>query len=101
HTTQLEKVSYFPKFQKRFVGGYSPDAAGYGTFEPIEQQSWGDEFDGSIRQFGQTGPNGEKLEMPYSYNEKGRRNYFATGDTNQTDLSYSAGDFYISAQNVS
>jgi TonB-linked SusC/RagA family outer membrane protein len=101
HTTQLEKISYLPKFQTRFGGGYTPDAMGYGTFEPIEQQSWGDEFDGSIRQFGQTGPNGEKLEMPYSYNKNGRRNFFNTGVTNQSDVSYSAGDFYISAQNVS
>ncbi len=101
HTTQLEKISYLPKFQGRFGGGYTPDALGYGTFEPIEQQSWGDEFDGSIRQFGQTGPNGEKLEMPYSYNKNGRRNFFATGVTNQSDISYSAGDFYLSAQNVS
>ena len=101
HTVQLEKISYLPKFQDRFGGGYSPDAAGFGTFEPIEQQSWGDAFDGSMRQFGQTGPNGEKLEMPYSYNKKGRRNFFATGVTNQSDISYAAGDFYISAQNVS
>lgn len=101
HTTQLEKISYMPKFQGRFGGGYSPDANGYGTFEPIEQQSWGDEFDGSIRQFGQTGPNGEKLEMPFSYNKNGRRNFFETGVTNQSDISYSAGDFYMSAQNVS
>lgn len=101
HTTQLEKISYLPKFQERFGGGYAPDASGYGTFEPIEQQSWGDAFDGSIRQFGQTGPTGEKLEMPYSYNKNGRRNFFNTGVTNQTDLSFSAGDFYLSAQNVS
>ncbi len=101
HTLQLEKISYMPKFQTRFGGGYAQDAFGNGTFEPIEQQSWGDEFDGSIRQFGQTGPNGEKLEMPYAYNKNGRRNFFATGITNQTDLSYSTGGFYISAQNVS
>lgn len=101
HTTLLEKVSYLPEFQERFGGGYAPDANGYGTFEPIEQQSWGDEFDGSIRQFGQTGPNGEKLEMPFSYNKNGRRNFFETGITNQSDVSYAAGDFYISAQNVS
>ena len=101
HTTQWEKVSYLPKFQKEFGGGYSQDAYGNGVWEAIEQQSWGDPFDGSIRQFGQTGPNGEKLEMPYSYNEDGRRNYFATGKTHQTDVSYSHGDFYISAQNVS
>jgi TonB-linked SusC/RagA family outer membrane protein len=100
HTTQFESVSYQPKFQEEFGGGYSPDALGYGTFEPIEQQSWGDRFDGSIRQFGQTGPNGEKLEMPYSYNKKGRTNFWATGVTNQTDVSLSAGEFYVSAQNV-
>ncbi len=102
HTTQLEKISYMPKFQKTFGSGYATDNMGYGTFEPIEQQSWGDPFDGSTRQMGQTGPNGEKLMLtPYSYVENGRKNFFNTGVTNQTDVSYSAGDFYISAQNVS
>lgn len=101
HTVQAERISYLPKFQERYGGGYNQDANGNGTFEPVEQQSWGPEFDGSIRQFGQTGPNGEKLEMPYSYNKNGRRNFFETGITNQSDVSYSTGDFYISAQNVS
>ena len=101
HTTQWEKVSYMPEFQHEFGGGYSQDAYGNGVWEPIEQQSWGPRFDGSIRQFGQTGPNGEKLEMPFAYNENGRRNFFATGRTHQTDVSYSHGDFYLSAQNVS
>lgn len=100
-TTQLERISYMPKFQKEFGSGYTPDALGYGVFEPIEQQSWGDRFDGSIRQMGQTGPNGEKLMLPYSYVEDGRKNFFNTGVTNQTDVSYAAGDFYLSAQNVS
>ena len=99
-TTQLESLSYLPKFQETFGSGYAPDALGYGTFEPIEQQSWGDRFDGSIRQFGQTGPNGEKLMLPYSYVKNGRKNFFNTGVTNQTDISYAAGDFYLSAQNV-
>ncbi len=101
HTTQFEKISYMPKFQERFGGGYSPDNMGYGTYEQIEQQSWGDEFDGSIRQIGQDGPNGEKYMVPYSYVKNGRRDFFNTGTTNQSDVSYSAGDFYISAQNVS
>lgn len=100
HSTQFESISYMPKFQTRYGSGYAPDAMGYGTFEPIEQQSWGDEFDGSIRQMGQDGPNGEKLMLPYSNVKNGRRNFFNTGVTNQTDVSYSAGDFYISAQNV-
>src|SRR5690606_40979689 len=54
----------------------------------------------SIRQMGQDGPNGEKLMLPYSYVKNGRRNFFNTGITNQTDISYSEGGFYISAQNV-
>lgn len=102
HNTQLERISYMPKFQETYGGGYSQDPiTGEGTFEPIEQQSWGPAFDGSIRQFGQTGPNGEKLEMPYAYKKNGRRNFFVTGVTHQSDVSYAAGDFYLSAQNVS
>jgi len=102
NTTQLEKIAYMPKFQDRFGSGYNQDPnTGQGTFTPYEQQSWGDEFDGSIRQMGQTGPNGEKLLLPYKYVPNGRRNFFETGMTNQTDVSYSTGDFYLSAQNVS
>jgi TonB-linked SusC/RagA family outer membrane protein len=98
--TQLEKIAYLPKFQTRYGSGYSQDANGDGFFDPIEQQSWGDEFNGEIRQMGQTGPNGEQLLLPYSYQPNGRRNFFETGVTSQTDVSYSAGDFYLSAQNV-
>ncbi len=100
HTVQAEKLAYFPKVQKRFGSGYSPDAAGFGTYEPIEQQSWGPEFDGATVQLGQDGPNGEKIMVPYSYVEDGRTSFFNTGMTNQTDISYSTDGFYISAQNV-
>jgi TonB-dependent SusC/RagA subfamily outer membrane receptor len=86
HTTQLEKISYMPDFQDRFGAGYSPDAMGYGTYEPIEQQSWGDEFDGSVRQVGQDGPNGERLMLPYSNIKNARRDFFNTGKTHQTLL---------------
>lgn len=100
NTTQLETISYLPKFQKNYGSGYDRDANGNGTYTPNEQQSWGDAFDGSIRQLGENGPNGEKLMVPYQYVKNGRRNFFNTGVTNQTDLSYSTGDFYLSAQNV-
>ena len=100
-TTQLEKIAYMPKFQDQFGGGYNQDPiTGDGTFTAYEQQSWGTRFDGSMRQFGQTGPNGEKLIMPYSYSTRGRINFFNTGVTNQTDASYAAEGFYLSAQNV-
>jgi len=101
HTFQAERLSYFPKVQKRFGSGYAPDpVTGFGTYEPIEQQSWGPEFDGSIVQIGQDGPNGEKLMVPYSYRERGRTGFFETGMTNQSDISYSTEGFYISGQNV-
>ncbi len=100
HTVQQERVSYMPKFQNRYGSGYSPDANGYGTYESIEQQSWGPEFDGSMVQIGQDGPNGEKYMVPYSYLKNERRNFYDVGITNQSDVSYAAGDFYVSAQNV-
>jgi TonB-linked SusC/RagA family outer membrane protein len=99
--TQFEQIAYLPNFQNRFGSGYDQDPnTGEGTFKSIEQQSWGSEFDGSIKQFGQTGPNGEKFMGTYDYKQNGRRNFFQTGITNQTDLSYSAENFYLSAQNV-
>ncbi|MBL7749594.1 MAG: TonB-dependent receptor plug domain-containing protein, partial [Chitinophagaceae bacterium] len=101
HTVQQERISYMPKFQERFGSGYSPDPlTGYGTYESIEQQSWGPEFDGSLVQIGQDGPNGEKYMVPYQYLKNERRNFYDVGTTNQSDVSYSAGDFYVSAQNV-
>ncbi|HZH96894.1 MAG TPA: TonB-dependent receptor plug domain-containing protein, partial [Flavisolibacter sp.] len=101
HTVQTERVAFLPEFQTRFGSGYAPDAAGFGTYEPIEQQSWGPEFNGEMVQIGQDGPNGEKLMVPYSNIKNGRKRFFETGITNQTDVSFSTGDFYISAQNVS
>lgn len=100
HSIQFEQIAYLPRFQTTYGSGFAQDANGNGTFNPIEQQSYGDPFDGSIRQFGQTGPNGEKLMLPYTYQANGRKSFFNTGTTNQTDISYSAGDFFLSAQNA-
>ena len=52
HTVQVEEVAYMPKFQKRFGSGSSVDVNGIGVYDPIENQGYGDEFDGSIRQIG-------------------------------------------------
>ncbi|RYY59523.1 MAG: SusC/RagA family TonB-linked outer membrane protein [Chitinophagaceae bacterium] len=101
HNFQIETLAFMPKFQKQFGSGYSnDDRTGYGTYDSVEQQSWGDRFDGSMRALGEPGPNGEKMVIPYSYDKKGRSSYFVNGFTQQTDLSYSAGDFYLSVQNV-
>ncbi|NOT51534.1 MAG: SusC/RagA family TonB-linked outer membrane protein [Chitinophagaceae bacterium] len=100
HTVQVEKVSYMPEFQTQFGSGSSVDAFGYGVYDPIENQCYGDEFDGSIRQIGRDGPGGEKYTVPYSALPDEKKKFWNTGLTNQTDLSFSTGDFYLSVQNV-
>jgi TonB-linked SusC/RagA family outer membrane protein len=101
-STQFESISYMPKFQKRWGAGYDQDPnTGEGTYSAFEQQSWGDEFDGSIRILGEAGPNGEIQKQAYSYIPGERRRFFDVGVTNQTDVSFSTGDFYLSGQNVS
>ena len=89
-----------PQFQNRWGSGYAQDGNGNGTYEPHEQQSWGDEFDGSIRQLGDPGPNGEIYTQKYAYLQGERRRFYDVGTTNQTDVSFSTGDFYLSGQNV-
>lgn len=100
HTVQIEKVSYMPEFQTQFGSGSSVDAFGYGQYDPIENQCYGDEFDGSIRQIGRDGPNGEQYLTEYIARPKEKLKFWNTGVTNQTDVSFSTGDFYLSVQNV-
>ncbi len=100
HTTQLETVSFLPKLQTRFGGGSSIDANGYGVYDPIENQGYGDAFDGSIRQIGRDDPNGNQLKVPYVSRADEKKKFWDKGITNQTDISFATGDFYLSAQNV-
>lgn len=100
NSLQFESISYMPKFQESYGSGYSTDANGNGIYDPVEQQSWGPAFDGSMVQIGEAAPNGDVLMVPYSYVKNGRKKFFDVGITNQTDVSFSTGDFYISAQNV-
>ncbi|MGB5027151.1 MAG: SusC/RagA family TonB-linked outer membrane protein [Chitinophagaceae bacterium] len=100
HTVQIERVSYMPELQNQFGSGSSVDAFGYGVYDPIENQCYGDEFDGSMRQIGRDGPNNEKYLVEYIARPEEKRKFWNTGITNQTDVSFSTGDFYLSAQNV-
>ncbi|MBK8952408.1 MAG: TonB-dependent receptor plug domain-containing protein [Chitinophagaceae bacterium] len=100
HTTQIERVSYMPKFQTEFGSGSALDAFGYGVYDPIENQCYGDAFDGSLRQIGQNGPGGTQYMVEYLARPKEKLKFWNTGITNQTDVSFSTGDFYLSAQNV-
>lgn len=100
HTVQVERVSYMPKLQTQFGSGSSVDQYGYGVYDPIENQCYGDAFDGSLRQIGRDGPNGEQYIVPYKALPNEKRKFWNTGLTNQTDISFSTGDFYLSVQNV-
>ncbi|HMU45768.1 MAG TPA: SusC/RagA family TonB-linked outer membrane protein [Chitinophagaceae bacterium] len=101
HTVQVERVSYYPELQTQFGSGSSVDAFGYGVYDPIENQCYGDEFDGSLRPIGR--PNvydGSEYMTEYIARPKEKRKFWNTGLTNQTDISFSTGDFYLSVQNV-
>lgn len=100
HTVQVERVSFMPKLQTQFGSGSSVDQFGYGVYDPIENQCYGDEFDGSMRQIGRDAENGEQYLTEYKALPKEKRKFWNTGITNQTDVSFSTGDFYLSAQNV-
>jgi len=101
HSTQFESVLFLPDFQKRFGSGSSVDpATGIGVYDPIENQQYGDEYDGSIRPIGKALPDGSFVEVPYSYKKDGRLSFFETGVTMQNGISYSGKDFFLSAQDV-
>lgn len=100
HTTQLEKVSFMPLFQTQFGSGSSEDQYYNGVYDPIENQGYGDAFDGSLRQIGRDGPGGIQEKVTYEARPNEKKNFWATGITNQTDVSVSLGEFYMSAQNV-
>ena len=100
HTVQLEKVSFMPLFQSQFGSGSSEDENHNGVYDPIENQGYGDVFDGSIRQIGRDGPGGIQNLVSYVARPDEKRKFWNTGSTNQTDFSIATGDFYLSFQNV-
>lgn len=100
NSTQFSKVLFMPDFQTQFGSGSSVDANGVGVYDPIENQQYGDEFDGSVRPIGKPLPGGVQQMETYSYKKDGRRNFFETGTTVQNDISYSAKNFTLSAQDA-
>jgi TonB-linked SusC/RagA family outer membrane protein len=100
HTTQFERVAYMPKLQTQFGSGSSEDLNGVGVYDPIENQTYGDPFDGSLRDIGRPDINGNHKRVTYVARPNAKKDFWNTGITNQTDLSFAAGDFYMSAQHV-
>lgn len=93
NSTQLQQISFYPKFQTQFGSG------GYGQYTPYENWSWGPAFDGSMVEIGHELPDGTTQMVPYSPTDE-RKKFFNTGVVNQSDVSFAAKDFYISLQDA-
>ncbi len=94
HTTQLERISFFPAMQNTFGNG------GYDKYIPYENWAWGDEFDGSTRPLGRQLADGDQQMHVYSAKPRVKKDFFNTGITIQNDVSLSAKDFYLSLQDA-
>jgi TonB-linked SusC/RagA family outer membrane protein len=92
-TTQFSSISLFPEFQNEFGSG------GAGVYTPYENWSWGPAFDGSMVELGSPLANGTQQMVPYVPNNS-RKEFFNTGVTNQTDVSFGVKDFYLSFQDA-
>ena len=99
-TVQLARVSFLPEVQERFGGGTSEDAFGRALYDPIENQQFGPEFDGTMIDIGPELEDGDIQKVIYSPNKDRRKFWNQNGLTLQTDVSFGAKDFYISFQNA-
>ena len=118
NSTNFEQISFLPKFQETFGSGsqYYPitfGAPGYSSdylvrmkenWRSYENQQFGDAFDGSLRIVGRIiNAAGDKLVLPYSNVENGRRKSFNTGVSINNQASFQGGDetgtYYMSVEN--
>ncbi len=106
NTTLFERVMFMPDFQSRFGSGSSYDANGDGVYDPIENQTWGPAFDGTLRRIGRVDENGNEQLVPYSLIENEKFKFFNESNamTIQNDVSVNSGDersnFYLSVQDL-
>lgn len=94
HSTQLSRISFWPKMQNEFGTG------GYGEYIPYENWSWGPAFDGSTVEIGSPTEDGDQQYTTYSAKPNERKNFFNTGVTTQNDVSFATKDFYMSFQDA-
>jgi TonB-linked SusC/RagA family outer membrane protein len=97
-SVQLARVSFLPKMQSRFGGGTSEDAQGRPLYDPIENQQFGPEFNGEMVDLGPELEDGDIQRVRYSPLKNEKKKFWNNGLTVQTDVAYSAKDFYMSAQ---
>jgi TonB-linked SusC/RagA family outer membrane protein len=99
NTTTFSQVYALPPAQTKFGQGVN------GVYDPIQAESWGPAFDGTMKDFGGILPDGTQPQQLYAApSSDNRKDLFQTGITNQTDLSFSGGDdrstYFMSVQHV-
>lgn len=104
NTTTFDVVAYMPDLQTRFGAGSSSDAWGNPVYESYENQQYGPEFDGEMRNIGVADEYGNWQTEPYKALTDEKKNFFDTGITMQNDLSFSAGNnnstYFVSFQDA-
>lgn len=103
-TVTFEKVAFNPKEQKEYGSGgsgYGTDTTGKPFYSPLENESYGPKFDGTLKPIGNPLENGDQQMVPYSFFNN-RNDFWQTGLSNQTDFSLSSADekssVYLSGQ---
>ena len=104
NTTLFEKLSFMPDLQTRFGSGSAYNQFGDGTYDPLENQSWGAQFNGDSVNVGRVDENGKFQRVRFSYIPGEKERFFQTGITLQNDISIRSGDekgdIYLSIQDV-
>jgi len=100
NTTTFSNAFLLPKAQKEFGQGQN------GVYDPLQSESWGPRFDGSLKDFGPKLPDGSQPQNVYAALDRDNRlDLFQTGVNVQNDLSFSGGDenttYFFSLQDVS
>lgn len=117
NSTNFDEISFLPEFQTKYGNGshyyQSFGSAGYstdykvrmkGNWRSYENQQFGDEYDGTQRIIGRVvNAAGDKLVVPYSNIENGRRKSFDKGVSINNQVSFQGGDetstYYMSVEN--
>lgn len=97
HSTQWQSISFFPKLQKQFGQGYHNPENGEITYDPIENWNWGPAFDGKTVGVGPELPDGSQQKVTYAGTDE-REKFYNRGVTNQTNVSLTAKDFFLSLE---
>lgn len=99
---QVSRVSFMPKRQRTFGTGSSTDAFGNAVYDPFENFSYGDRYDGSLRNVGHVLEDGTFQQLRYAPtpDDEQKKFFNESGSVLQNDVSFATQDFYLSFQDA-